>query len=255
MPVSFHDWIFSNYPPDAAINGRWGVLHILTLALCMALIILFSVWGNRRMRVRKPILYTLIAILLLFELTRRGINLSRGYNSNVPYMLRTLLPRPWCAISCWLLILAPVIRKPFFYNLCSTNALLCALVFFAYPSVGFNHKYILFENVYSIVTHALLLICSILLITLRFTDFRYVRRRRDSALHELLGLALIFAYAFFEVFCLKIEPDPMYFLPNNEVQGVLGVSYPLYMIIYVAFLMVYFNAFYMVQKLLSKRHI
>lgn len=253
MSVTFHDWIYSVYPPDAVINGQWGTLHIATIALCLGLIVLIALVGKKHPRTRLPVLLTLIALILAFELARRGINLSRGNCHTLRDYLHILLPRPWCAISCWMLITAPLIRKPFWYNACSMNALLCAIVFFVYPVVGFNHKVILFENVYSIATHMLLLICSVSLITLGFTDFRYRRSKNPiGALAEWLCLGCIFAYAFLEMYVLHLERDPLYILSGNEVHTVIGLSYPLYLVVYVTFLLFYFNVFYIVQRIVER---
>lgn len=132
-------------------------------------------------------------------------------------------------------------------------ALICAIIFFAYPSVGFNDRYILFENLYSISTHALLFILSVTLIALGFTDFRYKREGRLGAFSELIGLAAVFLYAFAEIYLLKIEPDPLYFMPDNEVQAFLCVGYGAYLFIYVGFLTVYFNLFYLINKWIKRK--
>ena len=116
-------------------------------------------------------------------------------------------------------------------------ALLNAIIFFAYPSVGFNHNVILFENLYSIATHALLLISSISMMSLELTDFSV----NKNVYKEVLGLACMFIYAFLEIYWLKIEKDPMYFLPGNDVQAFLGVDHTAYLFIYVGFLAVYFS--------------
>ena len=115
----------------------------------------------------------LAALILTFEITRRVVNFIKADYFDFNSVMYLLLPRPWCAISCWALMLSTIINKKFFYNFTSITSLLCALVFFAYPGVGFNNEYILFENLYSIATHSLVLVMSILLITLRFTKFEY----------------------------------------------------------------------------------
>ena len=90
------------------------------------------------------------------------------------------------------MFVATFYKKKFFYNITSITSLLCAVIFFAYPGAGFNDVYILFENVYSISTHALLLITSITMITLKAVDFKYVREK-ESMIYEMITLAGIFA--------------------------------------------------------------
>jgi hypothetical protein len=204
--MTLSDWIYSRYPADSAINGRWGTLHIITVVVTVAVILLIAlIFSKKSLKVRQNVILVLAAFILLFELTRRCINLSRGGDLAFKDYLHLLLPRPWCAISCWLLMAASIFKKTRFYNFASMNALINAIIFFAYPSVGFNDKYILFENVYSITTHALLLTTSISLMTLHLTDFTLGK----GTIKEAVGLALVFAYAFIEIYVLKIEKDPL----------------------------------------------
>ncbi|MFQ6752192.1 MAG: hypothetical protein ACLRFL_01320, partial [Clostridia bacterium] len=130
------------------------------------------------------------------------------------------------------------------YNITSITALLCAIIFFAYPSAGFNNLLMEFENIYSITTHSLLLVTSISMITLKFTDFRYKDMWKD-----MICLAVIFIYACFEMWVLKIADNPLYFLPmaDNEIQEILGVGNMLYVVIYTMFVAIFINAFYLIQ--------
>lgn len=241
--MTFKEWIYSDYTNNPSINGRWGLLHVITLILCVAIIIAIALFGKNNKKRSKIILIILASVILFFELSRRIINLSRGTSTEFTQILRILLPRPWCAISCWMLILCPIVNKKFWYNFTAISALLNAIIFFAYPSVGFNHKYILFENLYSIVTHALLLITSISLITLKFTDYNYSK----SSYKVLVLYLCILAYAFIEIFILKIESDPLYFMSGNDIQDIFGFSYPIYLIVYIIFTIVWFNIPYLIQ--------
>ncbi|MBE6620270.1 MAG: hypothetical protein E7625_02760 [Ruminococcaceae bacterium] len=251
MAVTLYDWIFSIYPPArAAVNGRFGIVHIATVLLCVAIILRIAMCRRKDPQKRDRIICNLAALIVLFEVARRIINFSRGYDLDLHTVLYMLLPRPWCAISCWLTVMAAMFKRRYLYNAASMSSLLCALVFFAYPMVGFNHGVYLFEDVYSITTHALLLISSISMITLGQTDFRYEREGGGQARHEFSVLALVFLYAFVEIYLLKIEKDPLYFLPGNDVQSVFGLSYPSYLVVYITFILVYFNAFYLIPMAL-----
>lgn len=254
MAVTLHDWIFSIYPMQrSVVNGRFGIVHIATVLLCVAIILRIAMCRHQSPHRRDRIICHLAALIVLLEVSRRVINLSRGEALDLHTVLYYLLPRPWCAISCWLTVMAAMFKRRPLYNIASMCSLLCALVFFAYPMVGFHHAVYLFEDVYSITTHALLLISSISMITLGQTDFRYERENGDKARREFSILALVFAYAFLEIYVLKIERDPLYFLPGNDVQSVFGLSYPLYLVVYVAFIVLYFNAFYLIPMAL--RHL
>lgn len=241
--MSFSDWINSSYP-NPSVDGQWGLLHILTIVFCVGIIVAIAlIFRKKSLKVRKIILWILVGFILLFEIARRIINLVKLDGSGtINDYLYTLLPRPWCAIACWSIIISAIFNKRFLYNFSSMTALLCALIFFAYPSVGFNNKYILFENLYSIGTHSLLLITSISLITLKFTKFEY-----RNIWKETICYVVILMYVFLEIYGLKIESDPMYFMPDNDVMEIFGVGYSAYLAIYIIFILVYFNIFYLID--------
>ena len=248
--MSFHDWIFSITPEGSNINGAWKLPHILTLVGCIAVIILFAFTVRKKdEKVRTIVIRILIGLILFFEIARRVLNFIRHDHVTLNDYLYTLLPRPWCAIACWTLIVAMFVNKKFFWNFASVTAFVCALIFFAYPEAGFTNKYVTFEHLYSIATHALLLITSLSLITLKFTKFDY-----KTAWKEGICLAVVYVYAFLEIFVMDISSDPLYFMPDNDVAKVLGgMSYGLYLPLYIVFLCVYFGSFYLAQYLSDKK--
>lgn len=255
MKITFRDWIYSNYPANSGITGAWGIFHIITLIVCILLMLAIAfLFRKRSEKTRRIVVFVMAGIILIFELSRRIIGISRGGLTTHDW-LYTLLPRPWCAISCWLVMASVIVHKKFLYNFTSMTGIICAIIFFAYPTVGFNNKYILFENVYSIGTHFVFFNACVAFITLRFTDFKVKGEKgfTDGALKELITLVIVYAYAFIEIYLLKIATDPMYCMPNNEAQEILGMSYPVYLVLYILFLAVYFSGFYFVQYLCAKK--
>ena len=239
--MNFIDWINSAYP-NPHIDGQYGLLHIITMLLIAAVIITSTLLLKNKSEKNKRIFLIIIAcIILFFEIARRVINFCKTTDYSFNNILRILLPRPGCAISCWLVIISVFVNKKFFYNFTSIIGLLCAVIFFAYPGVGFNNQFILFENLYSIVTHSLFLIASICLITLKFTDFKY-----KNIWKELVCLAVMLVYIFLEIYVLKIESDPFYFMPGNDIQEIVGFAYEIFLLIYLAFVAIYFNLFYLI---------
>ncbi|MBO5286353.1 MAG: YwaF family protein [Clostridia bacterium] len=231
-------------------KGQWGPLHIATMIVSIGLVVLFYFLvkrANNKDKARKIIVSTLVLCILFFEVTSRILYAIKLYVLHQPEMAGTnliwiLLPKPWCAISCWALMIAPLVKKDFFYNYASLSALLCSVIFFAYPGVGFNNVYLLFFNWYSILTHALLLTTSLTLIVLKFTNFKYSNFWKFA-----LCLVLTFIYGLIEIYVLKIQLDPMYFMPNGDIQaGILNISYGLYLFLYITLIVVYVNAFYLV---------
>jgi len=253
--MTFKQWFFGANPginpgfTNPRVDGAWKLPHILVLLTCIAITVALAfIFRKKSEKARKIVLWSLVGVILLLEILRRvkniiAISITGGATFND--ILYILLPRPWCAISCWGLIIAAIFRKKYLFNTASIMALLCALIFFAYPSAGFNNVYIYeFENLYSIITHSMLLITSISLITLKFTDFKYKDMWKD-----LICLAVIFVYAILEIYVLKIADNPLYFLPieGNEVQEILGVGNALYVAIYTLFLIVFVNIFYLIN--------
>ena len=242
--MSFSEWLFSTYP-NPKVDGAWGALHIITMILCAAFIVASTLLlKNKSERVKRTVLLSLAAVIFVLGVVRRinGLILMDEFLFNK--FLRIMLPRPGCAISCWLVIIALIVNKRFFYNFASTVGILCATIFFAYPSAGFTNELILFENLYSILTHALFLVIAVCFITYKFTDFKY-----DSIWKEGICFGVMLLYVFLEIFVLKIDPDPFYFMRDNEVQEIVGMGYGLYLPLYLVFNFVYVNAFYLIPRL------
>lgn len=247
--MTFSEWLFGGID-NPVINGRWGLWHILTLVICVVCIIGFYYIVKRSAnpgKVKLGILYTMAGLIAFFEIMIRFVYFMKLYYFHHPEMAGTdtlwiLIPKPWCAISCWLLIACVFVKKAYFYNFASLSGLLCAVIFFAYPGVGYNNEKILFENLYSIVTHALLLTMSITLIVLKVTDFRY---RYMGKL--VICFALTYLYGLAQIFWLKTQEDPMYFMPNGDIQAdILKISYGLYLLLYIMLIVTYVNVFHLI---------
>lgn len=256
--MSFIDWLFSNRPEGLELKSEpWGLLHIIVLLAVIAITIFIAIYFKEKEEKKKYIVIFIIAmIVLFFEIARRVINFTKGDFTfedggiDIKSIIYTLIPRPWCAISCWVLIASVFVKKPFFYNIASITMLLNAVIFFSYPSAGFKN-HIAFEEVYSIVTHSMLLIGSISMITLRFTDFRY-QRGNELFILEVVVLLSIFAYGSLEII-LGIEKDPLYFMPGNDVEVILGLPYIAYLILYIIFVFgIWFNSFYLIPVFVRK---
>lgn len=246
--MSFTDWLFSTYP-NPATDGAWGPLHIITLVLCIGFIVASSILlRNKSERLKYYILFCLGVAIVVLGVVRRINGFILANELTLNNVLRILLPRPGCAISCWLVVAALIVRKKFFYNFASIVGILCATIFFAYPSVGFCNEFILFENLYSILTHSFFLIISVCFITYKFTDFKY-----NSIWKEGICLAVMLIYVFLEIHLLKIDPDPFYFMNDNEVQEILGMGYDLYLPLYLLFNFIYINAYYFIPRMKKRK--
>ena len=246
--MTFSQWLFGGID-NPYKSGQWGALHIGVMLSCITLILAFyfiSKYSRNKDRTRKIIVYSLIGAIAFFEVMIRFVQCVKLYHLHLPEMagitpVWIALPKPWCAISCWALIASVFIKKSFFYNYASLSALLCSVVFFVYPGVGFNNVHLLFENWYSILTHALLLTTSITMMTLKYTDFKY-----KSLWKVAICFVLTFVYAFIEIFVLHIQTDPLYFMPGGDIQAdILKLPYGVYLFAYIVLIVIYINTAHM----------
>ena len=259
--MSFSQWLFGGIDnPFKA--GQWGLLHIGVMLSCVALILAFYFLVKRsrdKEKTKKIIAYSLAGAIVFFEIMIRFVQCVKLYHLHLPEMegitmLWIILPKPWCAVSCWALIASVFLKKKFFYNFASLSALLCSVIFFVYPGVGFNNVHLLFENWYSILTHALLLTMSITLMTFKYADFKYKHFWKVA-----VCFLLTFVYALIEIYILKIQTDPMYFMPDGDIQAdILRLDYGVYLSCYIALIVIYINTAHMigdkekVKKFLTK---
>ncbi|MBO5711789.1 MAG: hypothetical protein J6R47_03025, partial [Acholeplasmatales bacterium] len=58
---------------------------------------------------------------------------------------------------------------------------------------------------------------------------------------------VLYIYGFIEIFVLDISADPMYFMPEGDIQHILGVSYSIYLIIYIIFISIFTNIFFIIE--------
>jgi len=255
--MTFKDWMFSKTPDGFEVKSLpWaGYIswHWLAIAIVVAISLFFR---NKSEKTKWIVLIVIASTLISFEVTRRIINLiNNNYilesgHIDWHHVFYILLPRPWYALGCWTLMISPFINRKSFYNYTAMVCLLPAIVFFAYPEAGFKNI-IRFEEVYSITTHTLLLIGSILVMTLGKTDFRY-KRSKEPVWIEILLITLLFSYGIFLIIA-DIEKDPLFFMPGNDVMEIVGIKYSIYLVIYVVFVFgLWNNSYYLINYLRLK---
>ena len=239
--MTFLEWLLGKYP-NSPVNGQWGPLHITVLVLSIGMIVgLYFLLRKRSTRTKRIMVLSMVSVLILFEIVRRVINLYNETIFDLHNVLRILLPRPMCAIAVFVVIIAHFVNKPSVYNFASFTAILATGIFWVYPGAGFR-QYILFDDLYSIVTHAFAFMIAISFITLGFTKFEY-----KTIWKSVIYYVICIVWSLILAFGLKIESDPMYFLPGNEIQhDILGMDYALYLPLYILFTIVFINSFYLI---------
>jgi hypothetical protein len=260
--MTFSQWLFGGIDnPFQA--GPWRPLHICVMLSCVALILTFRFLAKRARdpeKVKRIVTLSLAGAIAFFEVMIRIVQTVQTYHLHLPHMAEVtpiwiILPKPWCAVSCWALIASVFLKKRFFYNFASLSALLCSVIFFIYPGVGFNNVHLLFENWYSILTHALLLTMSVTLMVFGYADFKY-----KDLWKVAVGFVLVMLYALVEIYILKIQVDPMYFMPDGDIQAdILHIPYCLYLTCYILLIVLYINTAHIlgdketVRQFLAKR--
>ena len=249
--MTFAQWLVGGID-NPYYAGQWKPLHIITLLTSILLAVGFYFivkYAKNKDKDRKGILCSLACAILFFEVTSRILYAIKLYALAQPEMeglnaLWIILPKPWCAIACWAIMASVLVRRKFFYDYASLSALLCAIIFFVYPGVGFNNEHLLFFNWYSILTHSLLLTTSLTMILTKTATFEL-----ENLWKFAIALGATYVYAFFEIFVFDIKtPDPMYFMPGGDIQAdILKISYGLYLAGYIFLIVSYTSAFYLIS--------
>ncbi len=255
--MTFRQWIFSIRPESDIYNGQWKFPHIITLCICLALIVALAlIFRKKSRRARETVVKPLAVLVLILEVALRAINFAKGNVVDAVSILLLIFPTTWSAIACWILVIAAVVNKKNLWNFSAINGLLCSVLFFIYPTVGFAHKTIVFADFYLIATHALLFVASVSILTLRLGDFRYKRETFiNGFLKELIAFGCVLVYVATLTFVVKMlgtEIDPMYFRANSALQSTLGLGYAVYLALYLLCVCVWINAFYCIPMLWKK---
>ena len=112
--MTLKQWLYSSYP-NPYKDGHFGLLHILTLVFIAAFVVVSTMFLRKSdAKSKRRVLFVLAIILIFFEVARRVINLCKTPDMNSNQLLKTLLPRPGCAISVWLVFIAVIVNKKFF---------------------------------------------------------------------------------------------------------------------------------------------
>ena len=82
--MTFSEWLFDDFnnPP---IQGQWKLLHILTMLISIAFIFAFYYivkYSKNKEKTRKIILFTLVSLILLFEIASRMVYIIKKYSFN-----------------------------------------------------------------------------------------------------------------------------------------------------------------------------
>jgi uncharacterized membrane protein YwaF len=189
------------------------------------------------------VLYVLGSVLLFFEIASRIVNFFITPDLNFEKIMKILLPMEMCSVMVWMFIIAIFAKKQLLYNFCTIGGLLATLAFLLFPAVGLNRTYMAFTCIYSVVSHMVGFVCAILLMTLGFTKFEMKKIWQ-------VYLCFVIMFAWGVLLDLVIFPGSNYMYVLEDPLE-LGLKFP-YQILYLAIIIVYIFAFYLISCLKNK---
>lgn len=169
--MTFSDfWTNKNNPKLS--NYLYNTRHILFLVgTVIAIVILSLIFRKKSEKSKRILFYVLGSILLLFEISSRVVKFIVEENLTFEKAVKIILPMHICSVMVWVFIVAIFTNNKVLKNFACVGGLLATIVFLLYPSVGLNRVYMTFDCLYSTLSHCVGFVCSILMLTLKRTDF------------------------------------------------------------------------------------
>lgn len=243
--MNFQDWWTNNNNPSLPQSEYlFGARHIIMVSVAiLAVIILSIIFYKKSEKAKKNVLTVLVSILLFFEIVSRIVNLIITTDYSWQNILKILLPMHICSVAVVIVIIGYFMKNETLINFASIVGLLSTVAFLLYPAVGINKMYISFTCLYSIVSHMIGFITSILLIRFGIAKFEFKKMWKTY-----LCFAIMFAWGALVDFIIIPGSDYMY-LRNNPLDFNLGIPYH---IIYACILIVYIFMFYLISYFTEK---
>ena len=171
--MTFKDfWTNENNPGLAKSEYLYNARHIfvlvLTVALCIALTLIFR---KRSERTKRILFYVFGGVFLFFEILSRIVDLCITTNYSWQNIIEILLPMHICSVMVWVFIFAIFTKKQFLINYSCIGGILATVAFLLYPAVGLNRVYMSFTCLYSTISHMLGFVCCVLLMSLQMAKF------------------------------------------------------------------------------------
>ncbi len=221
-------------------NTRHIVVLVMAVVLCIILTMLFL---KKSQKAKQILFYVFGGIFLFFEISSRLVNLIIENNMTITKFFEIMLPAHICSVMVWVFIVAIFSKKQVLINYSVIGGILATIAFLLYPAVGLNRVYLSFTCLYSTISHMLGFVCCVLLMTLGQVKFKM-----KDIWQMYLCLAIMFAWGALLNFVIFPGSDYMY-MRNDPLE--LGLAFP-YQILYVAILIVYVLAYYLIALIIDK---
>ncbi|MEG1582076.1 MAG: YwaF family protein [Clostridia bacterium] len=243
--MTFIDWISgANNPSLPKSQYLYGTRHIILLCLVVFLAIIMSfVLRNKSERTKRIFFKTCACVFLAMEVLSRIFNLIFTDNYSFENIVKIVLPLHFCSVVVWLIIIALLVDNKPLINAAAIFGLLATTAFLLYPAVGLNKVYMSFDALYSISSHSLGWVVSILLMTSGYAKFEM-----KKIWQTFVVFFSIIAYGALFDFVIFPGADYMY-LRNNPLPFTSPIPYQ---IIFLVVLLIYISIFYIVPLITNK---
>lgn len=229
--MSLYEWFFV-YPANNTMPQEeylYKTTHLLIIQFAFLAIFLLTRFLKSKSIKFKRIFFKMLAVVFLFfEILYRVVKLILLEDKSFKNIMLIILPLYFCSICVWLLIVAIFSNSKRLLPAATIFGILATTAYLTYPAVGLSQRIINFEAFYSISSHVLGFVCSILLITSKFVihDIKEIK-------FSYFVFFIIYLYGM--LFSLFISKGSDYlFAINNPLGFKTLIPYPIYYLLIVS---------------------
>lgn len=218
--------------------------HLLCIGIVIALVIALSIIFRNKSQKAKDFLIKVFGWFFLFwEVSTRIVNLITTTDYSFASIIKIILPMHICSVIVWVFIIMAFTKNKTLINFSAICGLLATVAFLAYPSTGFVFTYPTFTVLYSISSHMMGFVVSVLLITLGYAKFEF-----KDLWKMLLCFAIMLAYGALIDFVILPGENYMFLIePPVEILSTIP-----YQIVYGVLLLAYIMLFYVISAIVKK---
>ncbi len=232
-------WTNENNPILKDTEYMYGTRHLVVILISLIATVMLAIsFSSKSEKAKQKLLKVFACVLLGFEIVTRIVNFIVIKRLTFATIMSIIFPLEICSVVVWVLIFAVFTKKELLYNFVASIGLLATIVFLLFPAVGLNRVNMSFSCVYSIVTHIISFICSVLALVFGYAKFEIKKIWQ-------LYLCVLGMFAWGAIIDFLIIPGSN-FMYLRTIPIPLNFNFP-YQILYGLFIIIYVLAFYLVQ--------
>lgn len=238
-------WLTNDYNPEVPMSEYlYGPRHIVMLLFTLAtLLILAFVFKNRSKKQKDILLLVLGIMLLVLEVANAIVDTVMEDNRSFESFINDVLPVEICGVMLYVYIITAFTKKQSFYNFSVICGILSTSAFLLYPGVGINREYVSFPGFYSVITHIIGFVFSVLVLIFGYAKFNF-----KDIWKIYVCFAVMFIWGAIANFLIFPGKNLMYMIEDPLK---LNLKIP-YQIVYLALIAFYISIFYTVSYLKNK---